>query len=98
VPDWLEKSQKRPCEIEEGVDADLVQANRKRFKIAFVLLGIASALGLVNITLHVPGTAHLVLRTGAIASGIVGVAMAKWAQDEQAFSARADSNDRHQPL
>jgi hypothetical protein len=82
---WLERWQTRQRELAEGADADLQQANRRRFRVAFGLIGLAFVLGLLDARLHLPYDVHIVLRCAATVSGLVGLGMAKWAQHEHAF-------------
>ena len=90
MPGWLRKSQNRLRELAEGVDADLVQANQKRFKTAFRLLGLAIVLGLVGEGLHLPEVLRTIVRCVTVVFAAVGLLMAKWAQQESAFLSRPD--------
>ena len=86
---WVERYQKRQCELTEGVDADLVQANRRRFRVAFGG-GIAVVLVLLDSKLRLPVLLSIVVRVGAVISGVVGIVLGKWAQAERTFLTRTD--------
>ena len=87
---WLERWRNRQRELAEGADADLVQANRRRFRVAFGLIGLAFVLGLLDARLHLPHVLNVVLRCAAAVSGLVGIVMAKWAQQEDVFLRRPE--------
>jgi hypothetical protein len=38
--DWIHRSQQRQRDLQQGVDADLVQANRRRWKLCAWLFGL----------------------------------------------------------
>jgi hypothetical protein len=90
---WLQRWRKRQRELAAGADADLVQANRRRFRVALGLIGLALVLGLLDARLHLSRVLHIVLRCAASVSGLVGLVMAKWAQLEDAFLSRPESED-----
>jgi hypothetical protein len=81
---WFERIEQRRRELAEGADADLMNANRRRYKIAFGLIGLAAILGWVDARLP-HGTLRIVLRSAAVASGLAGIVMARWAQAEHKF-------------
>jgi hypothetical protein len=87
---WVKRWQKRQRDLAEGADADLMQSNRRRFRGAFCLIGLAVVLGLISAKFRLPPTLKLVFRVGAGISGVVGVVLAKWAQQEHAFLTRPD--------
>jgi hypothetical protein len=62
MADWLERWRKRQREIAEGTDADLVQANRTRFRVAFSLVGVGFILMVLGGKLHLTGRLDTVLR------------------------------------
>jgi hypothetical protein len=45
---WLERRQQRQRELARGFHADLVRYNRRRYKLAFALLGCGCLLGLLS--------------------------------------------------
>jgi hypothetical protein len=87
---WLERWQRRQRELAEGADADLVQANHRRFRVAFGLIGLASVLGLLDARLHPSYVWHFVLRCAAGVSGLVGIVMANWARQQDVLLSRPE--------
>jgi hypothetical protein len=87
---WFERWQKRRRELAEGTDADLMQSNRRRFRVAFGLIGLAFVMGLIDAKVRLPATLEIVFRVGAGISGVVGIVLAKWAQQEHTFLTRPD--------
>jgi len=72
MADWLERCSKRQSGIAEVTDADLRQANRTRFRVAFSLVGIGFILMVLGGKLHLAGRLDTVLRVIAVVSVIVG--------------------------
>jgi hypothetical protein len=58
---WLERWRNRQRELAAGTDASLVQANRRRLRVAFGLIRLALVLGLLDARLHLPHALHVVL-------------------------------------
>jgi hypothetical protein len=87
---WFERWQKRRRELVEDADADLMQSNRRRFRVAFGLIGLALVMGLVDAKFLLPATLAIIFRVGAGTSVVVGIVLAKWAQHEHAFLTRPD--------
>jgi hypothetical protein len=88
---WVERWQKRRRDLAEGADADLMQSNRRRFRVAFSLIGFAFVTGLIDAKFRLPTTLEILFRVGAGISGVVGIVLAKWAQQEHAFLTRPDT-------
>lgn len=88
---WLERVQKRKRELADGADADLLQANRNRFRLGMGLFGFALLLGALDARLRLPITIDRVVRVIAGISGAVGLVLCKWASQERAFLMRPDS-------
>src|SRR5262245_51309680 len=82
---WFQRLAKRRYELAQGADADLIQSNRRRFRLAFGLIGLAFLLGLICSKLHLPVTLKTILGVAAGISGVVGFVLAKWAQHEHDF-------------
>lgn len=87
---WAERFQKRQQELAEGVDADLVQANRRRSRVALGLVGIAVVLGLLDAKLRIPSLLSVVLRVGSAISAVIGIVLGKWAHAERTFLTQPD--------
>ena len=62
MPGWVERWQKRRRELAEGADADLIQSNRRRFRVAFGLIGLAFVLGLIDAKFHFPAMLEVAIR------------------------------------
>ena len=77
---WWERSRKRDLELAEGADADLMQANRRRYRVAFALMGLAVLIVYLEPKIHLPGKLSTIIRVLAAASFEVGVLLVKWAQ------------------
>ena len=90
MPGWAERWQKRRRELAEGADADLMQSNRRRFRVGFGLIGLAFVLALMGAKISFPATVEITLRVGAGISGVIGIVLAKWAQQEHTFVSRPD--------
>jgi len=90
MSNWLARSQKRRRELAAGADADLVQTNRKRCRVAFGLIGLAVLLGLLSDKIRAPHWLEDVFVIAAAASAAVGILLAKWAQAEHNFLTKAE--------
>jgi hypothetical protein len=85
---WFERARQRQQELRQGVDADLVRVNRRRWKFFAVLLGCFLALTwfqgkvkLVGFWQHVAWGATAVCLLGCFVLGF-------WAREESAFLSR----------
>lgn len=87
---WFARWQERQRQLDEGADADLMQANRWRYRIAFGLIGVSVVLSLLNTKLRLPQMLITAFRIAAAISVLVGIVMAKWAQAEHAFLTRPE--------
>jgi hypothetical protein len=87
---WWERSRKRDLEIAEGADADLLQQNRCRSKLAFTLIGLAVLIVYGDSKVHFPSKVSMALRMFAAVSFALGAVLAKWAQHEHSFLTRPD--------
>jgi hypothetical protein len=85
MPGWGARWQKRRRELAQGADADLMQFNRRRFRVAFGLIGIALVLGLLSAAVRMQLMVENALRIAAGISAVVGVVLAKWAHAEHSF-------------
>jgi hypothetical protein len=90
MPGWFERWEQRRRELAEGADADLVRANRRRFRIGFGLVGLAVLLRLLSARLHPAPLLVTALRIASGISGVAGIVVAKWAQSEHHFLTRPD--------
>ena len=90
LPGWVERSRKRRRELAEGADADLMQSNRRRLRVSFGLIGVAVGMALIDAKVRLPAPMAIVFTVGATISGLVGIVLGKWAQQEHAFLTRPD--------
>ena len=88
---WIDRWQQRQCELAEGVDADLMRANRRRSRLAFGLFVFGFVLVLINAKLHLPTMLRAVLGPVGVICILIGVLVGKWAQAEHSFLTRPDS-------
>lgn len=91
MPSWVERWQKRQRELASGVDADLVLANRRRFKLAFGLLVLSFGLVWLDTALRLPNSWDIVLGTTAVICFVVAFLTGRWALHERQFLTRPDS-------
>jgi hypothetical protein len=91
MPGWIDRYRKRQRELAEGADADLMQANRRRSGLAFRLMTLGLVMGLLGAKLHLVAMLGAALQAGGVFSFLLAVGIAKWAQQEQAFLTRPDS-------
>jgi hypothetical protein len=90
MPGWFERLQKRRRELAEEAEADLVQFNRHRFRVACGLIGPSFHTGFIDVKFRLSTALEIALRVGTGVSAIVGIVLAKWAQQEQYFLTRPD--------
>jgi hypothetical protein len=86
---WSERSEKRRRELAEGADADLVRANRNRYRAGFGLIIVAVVLGFLK-TLSSSYTVRMLLIWAAGAFLLIGVVIARWAMLEDTFLNKPD--------
>ena len=87
---WFERRRKRRLEIEQGADADLFEANRKRWRVSFWLAAATIALFLLATRLHLPSALGSVLRWLALVAFVVGTVLNRWALLVDGFLKRPD--------
>ncbi len=82
---WFDRWQQRQRELQDGADADLIRANRKRWNLAwglwacfFVLLGL-------QMMVKLPALWHSFVLWLSGAFFIGGSVLSRWAQAESAF-------------
>jgi hypothetical protein len=91
--EWLRRWQQRQQDLSRGVDADLVRDNRRRYRLALVLLGGGSLLGVVSVKLGLSGTPQTVIVALAVVLFFTGILTGRWAAAESAFLSRPDRED-----
>ena len=80
---WFERWSHRQDELAQGADADLVRDNRKRYRLAFSLLGFAILLLLLVSKVDLGKQLRLVMSVVAAGSGVAGLLLLTWARQEQ---------------
>jgi protein-S-isoprenylcysteine O-methyltransferase Ste14 len=90
---WIQRWNQRQRDLTQGVDADLVRENRKRYKLAFGLQGLALFLILLCAKVHIASTLFWILSATAIVSFLAGLLLAIWAQQEDAFLSKPDPEE-----
>jgi hypothetical protein len=86
----LERERERQRELRAGADADLVQANHKRFRTALYLMGTGLAFSLVGRNINVPDLIRTVFGFVALLAFLIGIVTLWWAEGERRFLDRPD--------
>lgn len=88
--DWFSRYGQRQRDLAAGVDADLVQSNRKKSTIALLLSGAGFFLIGIDHFAKLHGLIHevFVWLFGLLVFG--GLFVGKWAQQERAFLGKSD--------
>jgi hypothetical protein len=87
---WLRRKLQRRYDLARGVDADLVRANRKKWKLAAALLGLAFLIAWIAQKLPLSPAMHAAL---ILAAGVLGIAASiffEWAWREYLFLHKPD--------
>ena len=87
---WIARYEKRRRELAEGADEDLVQANRRRSRLALSLISLAFVLGLIDAKFRLPSRLDIACRIRVGTCGVVGIVLARWAQREREFLTSPD--------
>jgi uncharacterized membrane protein len=90
VHGWFERYQRRQRELAAGADADLMAANRRRYRLAFSLMGLGLFLVWLAGKLRLPSGLRIAATALAGVSFVVGVFLAQWARAEREFLTRPD--------
>jgi len=77
-------------ELADGADADLVRANRRRYRLAFSLIGLALALTAIDAKAHLPKVLDIAFRGAAVSCFVVGFVVGRWALAERQILNRPD--------
>jgi len=88
---YFERWRRRQRELREGVDADLLQTNRRRFRLALSLVGIGLVLVAVAGKLRLSSRLDAALRVTAAVSVMLGIVLLQWARRERLFLEQPDS-------
>ena len=87
---WFERWRRRQYELAQGGDADLVRDNRKRYRLAFSLLGFAILLSLLVSKVDLGKQLSLVMSVVAAGSGVAALLLLMWARQEQVLLHKPD--------
>jgi hypothetical protein len=90
---WLERWRQRQNQLAQGVDANLVRENQKRYRFAFGLLAFGFALGLLVSKIHFQVALRIGVSVVATVCGLAGFALAAWSRQEAAFLSKPDSEE-----
>lgn len=91
---WFSRWRERQTELTAGVDADLVEDNRKRWKLVYRLFACGLVLSGIQAAVKLP---HLVTEIALWFAGacfVGGIFLAEWARAESRF---LDSPNRPEP-
>lgn len=91
MPSWVERWQTRRRELAEGADADLIRANRKKFRVALSLIALAIAVTAIDAKFGLLRSLDIALRIMAVSCFVIGLVIGRWARAEREFLNRPDS-------
>jgi hypothetical protein len=89
---WWQRWERRQNELAQGVDADLVRDNRRRYRLALGLLGFGFLLNLLMAKMY-SGMLYDVVFAASLLCYIGGFIALRWAAAERAFLSRPDRED-----
>ena len=92
--DWIQRSLLRQRDLQQGVDADLVRANRQKWKLFALLLGLTFVSFGIQALVEFSGLLHTVAVGITTALFIAAFLLGHWAYQELAF---IDKPDPKQP-
>lgn len=90
---WLERRIRRQTELAQGIDADLVRDNRKRYKFAIGLLSFAVLLSFLTSKVHLAEPLRPFVGAIAGCSGVAGLVLLVWARQEEIVLNKPDPED-----
>lgn len=91
--DWLERWQQRQRELQQGVDADLVRANRRRWKVCWSLFGLSFLIIAIEATVKLSEAWHRVALGLFMVCLGGGLVLGQWARAEQGFLQRPNPKE-----
>jgi hypothetical protein len=91
MPNWWARKAQR--ELAEGVDADLVSANRKRWTLGSKLFVVGALLLAIDWLWRLPRWVHLVVASIVFVLIVTASITSKWAQAQPAFLGRAERKE-----
>jgi hypothetical protein len=90
MSNWLKRFQERQRELAQGADADLVQANRQRYKRALLLLAFDAGLIFLNDKVNLSPLLRTAVGILSVIIFLLGLLLLKWAWKESVFLNRPD--------
>jgi hypothetical protein len=87
---WWRRQRERDRELEAGVDAHLVRANRRRFRACLALMAGAFLLAWIRGALRLNGWLGDALLWTAMIGLVAGLIGLRWAGEESKFLRRPD--------
>jgi hypothetical protein len=90
---FWDRWKKRQRDLRAGVDADLVQANRRRFKAGLCLLAAALGTHLLGERARLPDWAQVALNGASAVTLLIGFVLLYWARAERGFLGRPDRDE-----
>jgi len=90
MSNWVKRFQERQRELTQGADADLVQANRRRYKRALLLLAFNAGLIFLNGKVNLSPALRTAVGILSATICLLGLLMLRWAWQESLFLNRPD--------
>jgi hypothetical protein len=90
---WLKRWQRRQEELGQGVDADLVRDNRRKFRLVDWLSGLSILFVFIAWKMRFWGGLRAVFGVAAAVLFVAGGILRYWAQAENNFLDRPDSEE-----
>jgi len=90
---WWDRWRRRQNELAQGVDANLVRENQKRYRFTFGLLTFAFALSLLVSKIHLQVSLRIVVSVVATVCSIAGFALLAWSRQEAAFLSKPEPGE-----
>jgi hypothetical protein len=90
---WWDRWRRRQNQLAQGVDANLVRENQKRYRFAFGLLTFGFALSLLISKTHLQVALRSVVSVVATVCGIAGFALLAWSRQEAAFLSKPEPEE-----
>jgi hypothetical protein len=91
--DWIQRSLQRQSDLQQGVDADLVRANRQKWKLFALLLGLTFAFFRIQALVEPSGLLHKVAVGITIVLFISAFLLGHWAYLERVFLDKPDPKE-----
>lgn len=90
IRNWYKRREKRQADLARGVDASLTRANRRRYKVAGVLLAVSSLTAWAFSGRAIPLWAEWLIKLVVAGGGVSGFILLRWAQQEKISLERPD--------